>query len=64
MLRPRRPLFLWSSGGGGGVPPKKNHTGRLRPKGYLFQASGTVSDLKNARAVYVILGVQAGAFNR
>ena len=30
--------------GGGGVLPITAYTGRLRPKGYLFQASGITKD--------------------
>ena len=33
-------FFLGGGGGGGGVLPTMPFTGRLRPKGYLFQASG------------------------
>ena len=34
-------LQYFHSEGGGGVLPIITYMGRLRPKGYLFQASGT-----------------------
>ena len=34
-------VTVFSLGGGGGVLPIITYMGRLRPKGYLFQASGT-----------------------